>query len=98
MKAFITLFLAISQLGFASIPDYSQMGIEIQSILSAKELKECLGDETVRSIEKVASGYLVDTGHSKVLVDVLYLPEGERAGKPFKLRFHEKLSLEGHNV
>ena len=60
MKAFLTLFLASGQLLFAAIPDYSQMGVEIQSILSARELKELLGDETPRSIEKVAQGYLDD--------------------------------------
>lgn len=99
LKPFLALSLASSALLFGGGVEPAQMGVEIQSILSSKELKERLGEELPLSIEKVSQGYILHTGNFRVVVDVLYLQEGEKGGKPFKLRFHERLSSsEGQNV
>ncbi|MDE3045482.1 MAG: hypothetical protein KGJ02_02405 [Verrucomicrobiota bacterium] len=88
-KFLLLLFVAASALQ-AALPPLAQSTREIKAILSAPELHTLLGSaESIQSIRRTPTGYVLSTQHYLLQVDIYYNQEQVRPGPvPFQLTFH----------
>lgn len=79
--------------GVLALPPWAQTAAEKKAIENDPRLKELLGDEAIKSIEKTDSGYTVFTENHKIDVAVKYLPMDYCGPAKFELEFGEKTPL-----
>jgi hypothetical protein len=83
----VLTFLIASQTLFAALPPLAQSIREIQSILSAKELKNLLNSaESIETISRLDGGYLVITNKSFIEVRIQYLERNDQLAGPLEYR------------
>lgn len=97
MKSFYSLLVAgtlVTHSAEGALPPLYQSAKEIQAILGSPELSKRLSSgELIQKIERTNNGFIIETNHHQLEIEVVYQKTNLIGPQSFKLVFREPLTI-----
>ena len=91
---FSIFFASLSISSFAALSPLAQSIKEINTIITSPKLRQYLNEsEKIRDIRRLENSYIIVTNHSRMVVNISYLPTKKVGPQEFEIEFNDPIPL-----